>query len=277
MTVHEMLSEGEDSVRHATPISDEELVSMIDYVLETRSYTAASNPEWTVAVDSPSVHFIKRSIKSSGTVRTRSWAKVPGVPPQALFKCVYDCALRLQFDKYFTRFEVSRSIDHVTDVVVSQLDSPVGISDREFVEWRRCFLPELRDKSSMVYAIELRSCDDSQCSASVRPSSKRVERAETWLSGYVFKWWLDENGEPQGSEIFVMSEVDLRGSLPKLFVNTAVSSGPVKWSASLVDAAKRLCEAQGAKDLNQREEELEELLGVKRGARALSHVLQHTS
>ena len=196
MTVHEMLSEGEDSVRHATPISDEELVSMIDYVLETRSYTAASNPEWTVAVDSPSVHFIKRSIKSSGTVRTRSWAKVPGVPPQALFKCVYDCALRLQFDKYFTRFEVSRSIDHVTDVVVSQLDSPVGISDREFVEWRRCFLPELRDKSSMVYAIELRSCDDSQCSASVRPSSKRVERAETWLSGYVFKWWLDENGEP---------------------------------------------------------------------------------
>lgn len=278
MTVHEMLAEGEDSVRHSTPISEEELLSMVEYILETRSFSEASHPEWTIAVDSPSVNFIKRPIKKSGTVRTRSWAKIAGVPPQALLKCVYDCKLRLDFDEYFVRFQVSRSIDDAMDVLVSQVDSPVGISDREFVEWRRCFLSELRDdRASLVYAIELRSCDDSQCSASVRPSPKRVERAETWLSGYVFKWWLDENGAPRGSEVFVMSEVDLRGSLPKIFVNNAVTSGPVKWSSSLADAGRRLCASKGVKDLSKSDRELEELFGVPRGNRGASGVVQSTS
>lgn len=265
MTVRDMLAEANDSVRHKSPISPEELESMVDFVLDTRALTAKSNPEWSFQVSSSNLNFIKQIDESTGVLRSRSWIKVDDVPPQVLFYCLYDPTTRMAFDKFYDRFQVSRRVEPGLDVLISEIDTPMGLSNREFLEWRRCRLPDLSrppaSRSSIQYVIYLRSCADAECSTDIRPSTKKVERAEVWLSGYVIQWWLDENGQPLGSELLVMSQIDSRGHIPKFLANSATSSSPSKWALSLTEAAKKLCASKNI-DMKMSDAEIEKCLGV---------------
>ena len=267
LNVHDMLAERIDSVRHRNPISEDEIVSMTEFVLETRAYCKQSHPNWSYPISSPSFSFIKSADDLSGVVRTRSWMRAADIPPQALFYCIYNSEARLKFDKYFVRFEVSRVVNPLLDVLISEIRAPVGVTNREFVEWRRVLIPDVSGdeerQNGARYAIQLRSCDDSECSEVILPSSKHVERAEVWLSGYVFKWWVDDDGKVKGSEVLVMSQVDWRGSIPKFIMNTATVDGPGKWSHSLIDAAAQVCREKQA-DVSMSDKVLEEIFGIPR-------------
>ena len=265
-TVDRILSLKHDSERHIVPISREEIESMVAYVKETREYTASTHPGWDYSINSPEFNFIRRTDNTSDLVRTRSWIKVPRVPPQVLFHLLTDPKQRKSFDKYYLRFEVSRKVSDDLDILISEVDAPIGMSNREFVEWRRVSVPVSSDvgRKEAVYAIELRSCDDDQCSPNIRPRTKGIERAETWLSGYVMTWWLDPvTGEPLGSEILVMSQIDMRGMIPQMFVNLVGGvSAPTKWCRSIVDASVKFCKNYNI-DMNMTDAEIEKILGIE--------------
>ena len=263
MTVQNMFAEANDRIRHETPISNEEMDSMVEYVLETKSFQPGTHPDWAYPIHSATFNFIKQVDGATGVMRSRSWTKIPDIPPQALIYCLVDCKTRMGFDKYYNRFEVSKSVEPGLDVLISEVDAPIGISNREFVEWRRCLLPAPTcGKEASQYIIYLRSCDDHECSATVRPSTKKVQRAEVWMSGYVIQWWIDDEGHVLGSELLVMSQIDGKGSIPKFVVNAASSSGPAKWSASLVEAAKKLCAAKKI-DIKMSNEDIDRILEVR--------------
>ena len=264
----DMLAEKEEILRHRCPISEEELLSMVEYLRDTMSYTPATHPEWNYEVDTSTFNYIRRFEESAGAMRTRTRLRIPNVSPQAVFCCLFDPAKRLAFDKYYTRFEVSRVIDPDLEVLVSEIDAPVGVSNREFVEWRRRLLPkfsDLTERSNVQYVIYLRSCESDECSASVspNPNTKKVERAEAWISGYLMNWWFDEeNGEILGTEVLIISQLDNRGMIPKFLMNTLTSSGPKKWATSLVNAVCKLSESVDIHSTN--DVDLERLFNVVR-------------
>ena len=263
LTTDDMLAEKEESRRHRCRISLEELQSMVKYVEHTLEYTKESHPEWSYETDTPTYKYIKRLDGNAGVLRSRTLLRVPGVPPQALFDCLFNPESRLAFDKFYTRFEVSRVVEDDLDVLVSEVEAPLGVSNREFVEWRRMYLPNLSHaRQYMRYVIYLRSCDDSECSPEVQPKQKKVERAEAWMSGYIMKWWF-QDGQLMGSELLVISQVDNKGMLPKFLVNTVTASGPKKWASSLRDAVCKIC--LNKIDINSMsDEELEAHFNIRR-------------
>jgi hypothetical protein len=260
-TVHDMLNEHDETKRHRIPISMEELNSMVEFVEGTKLYTPSSHPEWKYNTD-PHFHYIKRVDDSTGVLQSRSWIKIPGVPPQVVFHALYNSNARRAFDKYYNRFEVSRVVSPNLDVLISEISLPM-VSNREFVEWRYSCTPASNSgsRSEHRYVIYLRSCDSSACSDEVCPSTKKkVERAEVWMSGYIVSWWFaPDNSTILGSELLVLSHVDSRGSLPKIALTAMGSSGPSKWANSLEEYVKRITKEKRI-NLDMSDEAISEVL-----------------
>jgi hypothetical protein len=71
-------------------------------------------------------------------------------------------------------------------------------------------------------------------------------RAEVWLSAYLIQWWKDEEtGEVLGSEVMVMTQIDIKGLIPKYLVNALSSSAPKKWVKGVTSAATKELEDRG--------------------------------
>jgi hypothetical protein len=70
-----------------------------------------------------------------------------------------------------------------------------------------------------------------------RPVGKNNVRAEVWLSGYLIQWWKDTDGTVLGSQVLVMTQIDVKGLIPKYLVNALSSSGPKRWVKSVTAAA----------------------------------------
>lgn len=269
LSVEDMLTQSDESIRHSTPISEVELGSMVEYVEQTKSYTKENNPTWSYLVSTPTFNYIKTVDEVTDVLKSRSWVKVPLVPPQVLFYLLHNSKERIQFDKYYTRFEVSRVVDESLDVLISEIDAPLGISNREFLEWRRIAMPPSLSapKADIKYVVYLRSCGDRECSELVKPNPnpKKVQRAEVWMSGYITSWWIsEETGEILGSQLLVMSHVDGRGSIPKIAVkavNALSQSGPTKWTTSLINRANRFCQEKGI-SVSMSDSDIEAAIGL---------------
>ncbi len=266
-TVHDMFGERDDMRRHRIPISVDELNSMVEFVESTRAFTPKSHPEWKFKGDSLTFQYIKRLDEVTGVLQGRSWLKIRDVPPQVVYHALHDHSARMAFDKFYIRFDVSRELDSNLDVLVSEIDLPMGMANREFVEWRYSSFPHNDEARDGRYVIYLRSCDDSACSEKVRPNTnkKKVERAEVWMSGYVITWWV-ENGVVVGSEVLVLSHVDSRGKLPKFALSAVGSNGPSKWAHSLEDYVKRICKEKKI-DTKMSNEDIVSVLKVVRVAK----------
>lgn len=243
-SIEDMLAEENYLRRHNVPISTEEIESMIRYSFSTINFKFAD--ETSYDLNGSQLQFIRMSAGQKDLVRTRLRIRVPNVPPQVLFYCVKDPTTRLSFDKTYRRFELSRKVDDFLDILISEVSAPLGISNREFVEWRRIRLPDIGERRErLIYAVQLRSCSESQCSNEIGPSSHNVQRAETWISGYIFKWWFDENMGILGSEVLVLSQVDPCGRLPRGLVQSSTFLDPRKWVNRLVDCAAKCCATRG--------------------------------
>lgn len=237
-TVYEMFAERNDAVRHATPISEVELDSLIQYVEATRKFSdflevPASLPaEWSLCSEGEEFDCFKSIDESTGIVRTRTWAHIRGVPPQTLFFILSDSQTRRMWDKHYAKFEPEWTdpADPRLDILDAVVSAPLGFANREFLEWRRT---RLALSKGDPFAIYLRSWNESGAG---RPVSKGAVRAEVWLSGYLISWW-EEDGQVLGAQVMVMTQIDVKGLIPKYIVNALSSSAPRKWVKSVTAAA----------------------------------------
>jgi hypothetical protein len=263
-SIRDLLAEVDDSRRHSVPISAKEIESIMHHLTSHVDTNDCRSGGWVTISEYERVTFMKAKDAATGVMKTRLKLQIPQIPPQVLFYCVKDPLVRASFDSHYRRFEVSRIHDDDLDVVISELKAPVGIANREFVEWRRHHLPAFpQQKDSVVYGIALRSCEDTECSAEVGPALKhKVQRAETWLSGYVFRWWLDENNAILGSEVIVHTHVDPRGKIPKALVNSAAVLNPTKWVSGLTSVATSICNEKNI-SVGMTDQEIESVLSIR--------------
>ncbi len=190
--------------------------------------------------------------------------KVRDIPPQVLFYCVNDPTERKAFDSGIVRFEVSSVIEENLDVIISEVSTPPGISNREFVEYRRVLLPKgCESQDARSYISYFRSCPDNVCSPGIWPKMKGVERAETWLSAYIFKWWMDENNKPVGSTLQIISKVDPRGSVPKKIPANILNRQARKWIKLLNGHSRSFCH-NNSLNVSMSDQELDTKLGLNK-------------
>jgi hypothetical protein len=232
-SIEEMLMEKSDQVRHATRISKNEILSVIEYVEATKTFSSSSlSNGWSLCSEGENFDCFKSIDESTGIVRTRTWAKLPNVPPQTLFHILYNCEARKSWDHHYSRFVSEWSDNDQLDIIDAVVSAPFGCASREFLEWRRKNVPA-RNRTDRTgnFVIYLRSFDDN------RPVGKNNVRAEVWLSGYLIQWWMSPEGEPLGSQVLVMTQIDVKGLIPKYLVNALSSSGPKRWVKSVTAAA----------------------------------------
>ena len=241
-SIEEMLAQKADDIRHATRISKFEILSVIDYVEQTKKFSidpsSITHTGWSLCSEGENFDCFKSIDESTGIVRTRTWAKLRSVPPQTLFHILYQTEARKNWDHHYARFESEWTDpnDPELDIIDAVVTAPFGCANREFLEWRRRFVPEKnRTNRDGTFVIYLRSYDDVDRN---RPVGKNNVRAEVWLSGYLIQWWKDEStGQVLGSQVLVMTQIDVKGLIPKYLVNALSSSGPKRWVKSVTAAA----------------------------------------
>ena len=252
MSVDEMFAEKNDEIRHLTKISDLEIRSVISYVEGTRWFSEATPDKlpagWSICSQGDSFDTFKSIDESSGVVRTRTWAKIAGVPPHTLFYILYKNSARKSWDHHYARFETEwvDPADPTLDIIDAVVAAPFGCANREFLEWRKRSVPEPnRPERSGKFVIYLRSWSP----MGGRPVGKGCVRAEVWLSGYLIQWWTDPTtGSVLGSDVMVMTQIDIKGLIPKYIVNALSSSAPRKWVKGVTTAAIAELDKRGFKD-----------------------------
>lgn len=258
-SVEEMLMEKNDEIRHAVPISQEEIDSVASYVLTTKNFSSSQTSEWTKCSEGELFDCFKSIDEGSGLVRTRTWAKIPGVAPQCLFHILYNNEARKKWDHHYARFDTiwkdegSEELD-ILDAIVQ---APFGCANREFMEWRRKkIIP--KEKKSGQFVIYLRSWSGTAC----RPVLKAHVRAEVWLSAYLIQWWKDEKtGLVLGSEIMVLTQIDIKGLIPRYLVNALSASAPKRWVKSVTAAAQKEMDTSSC-SMTMQDSELDELYKI---------------
>ena len=239
-TIEEMLDETRDEIRHQVPISEAEIASAVEYVEKTRVFsldTTNSCPkEWSKCSEGETFDCFKSVDELSGLVRTRTWAKIANVPPQCLFHILYDNAARKNWDHHYVKFETVSQQSRDLDILDAIVGAPFGCANREFMEWRRRMVT-----NNEKFVIYLRSWSGSACRAVLKGNV----RAEVWLSIYLVQWWRDTEGNFLGSEVMVMSQVDIKGLIPRYLVNALSASAPKRWVKSVTNAAHKELEERG--------------------------------
>ena len=233
-SIEAMLDQKSDHARHCTRIARKEILSVIHYVERTKKFSECASPGWSLCSEGENFDCFKSIDEATGIVRTRTWAKLPNVPPQTLFHILYNAEARKSWDHHYSRFvsEWTDETDPDLDIIDAVVSAPFGCANREFLEWRRKHVPnQIRAERTGDFVIYLRSFDDN------RPVGKNNVRAEVWLSGYLIQWWKGPDGQPIGSEVLVMTQIDVKGLIPKYLVNALSSSGPKRWVKSVTAAA----------------------------------------
>lgn len=69
-----------------------------------------------------------------------------------------------------------------------------------------------------------------------RPPVKNRIRAETHIAGYVIK---PSAQDPNSTDMCILSQVDIKGNIPKVIVNMVSGRAPADW----VNKLKKACES----------------------------------
>ena len=267
-SVEEMLAEKDEAVRHSTRISRAEIDSVVAHVERTRALSdgtggqAAVGDEWSLCSQGETFDCFKSIDEASGLVRTRTWAKIAGIPPHCLFHILYDNAARKHWDHHYARFDSIWTDGGDVDVLDAIISAPFGCANREFLEWRRRAVPAAdRDERTGKFVIYLRSWS----APTARAVLKGNVRAEVWLSGYLIQWWIDPvTKQALGSDVMVMSQIDIKGLIPRYLVNALSSSAPKKWVRGVTAAAQKELESRKIADscMSMSESQLDQLYGI---------------
>lgn len=256
-TITDLLNEVEEPRRHQSPIEEDEVKSLIGFVDDIIQQNSSGTCLWTSLLHTDHVRLTRSMDGLSHLPRTLTTYMIKDIPPQIVYYCINDPIHRKSFDSGLARFTVARRIDDCLDVVVSEVHAPLGIANREFIEWRR----RMKSKSSNsrtanVYITQFRSCSETECLDTICLKGKRVQRGETWLSAYVIKWWLDENMAPIGATMHILSQVDPKGNVPKQLPRSILVPQAKKWLSQLTAHAHELCEKKGV-NCSMSDDELE--------------------
>jgi hypothetical protein len=145
-----------------------------------------------------------------------------------VYKAIVDIEVRKSWDKNFDIYEKIESNEKY-DVLYMILKSPVMfISQRELIQQRKIY-SNPSDESKLIH---FKSCVHEKY-----PITEKYVRAETIISGYHIQ---SHDYNKSKTKICIISQTDIKGSLPKNFVNQMAAKGPREWILCLLKALFKL-------------------------------------
>jgi len=76
------------------------------------------------------------------------------------------------------------------------------------------------------------------------PPHKNRVRGETHIAGYILK---PSARDPKSTDLCILTQVDIKGSIPKIIVNMVAGKAPAEWVHKLVKACERARKEKEAK------------------------------
>ena len=143
-----------------------------------------------------------------------------------VFYNIFDPEKRQSWDTNFT--EISVINDEDCEILYCQLQSPFGVTPRDFLQYRKALL-----SPSEHLCILMRSADHD-----ARPYKPGFIRAESYISGYIMRQNAND------CEVFIMSQTDIKGLIPKWIVNMMASKAPAQWVDNLLKSCQKVLDKQ---------------------------------
>lgn len=241
-------------LKHQMPISPTECRFL--YEKEAEPLTANG---WELAVDRKLIKVLKfvppdSSRADTGTsVLVRAYAVLPMTRIETCFYNIYDPKKRQSWDSNFAEISVIPTPD--SEILYCVLQSPFGVTPRDFLQYRRANR-ELGEDGSSVLIIIMRSAAHAE-----KPPIPGYIRAESYISGYVMR----QRGKD--CHLFIMSQTDVKGLIPKWIVNMMAAKAPAQWVDNLVKSCNN-CVKDFSNDVSKMNDFLSEYVEEKLGGTA---------
>lgn len=185
--------------------------------------------DYTLVVDKkdPPLKGYKKLVEGSPIIMVRCDVECKGIRPHECFQLIYDFDIRRTWDKNLPTQEVFETIDDKIDYIYSMFKAPWGVANRDFCQYRRWEY----DQKGLEYIIYMLSVDHEKC-----PTIKDNVRAHTYISGYTVK---KHPTDPNSCQMMIISQVDIKGLVPKFIVNGVAASGPSSWASDQIKSAAK--------------------------------------
>ena len=212
-------------LKHRMPI----LASESRFIYEKEA-EPLDGPGWDLTVNRPLIKVLRYIETSSGSsassppVLVRAYAKIPNTTMENVFYHISDTVQRTEWDTTFADFSlIPEGRSPSCDILYCMLNSPFGVTPRDFLQYRRTIV-----KTDSITLL-MRSAEHP-----AKPSVSGCIRAETYISGYVIRQ------SPSGCDLFLMSQTDIKGLIPKWIVNMMAAKAPAQWVNNLARSCAKL-------------------------------------
>lgn len=192
---------------------DPEVKKLLDIIKEP-----TSGQGWTLAVNEKNVTFYKKMSCNSPLVLVKGMAVVEGVPLEVMWKSISDITLRARWEPIFSAFEHVASNPDGSEVIYCVMKTPFPVTNRDFVH-RQTLLLDYPAKGQAV--IHFMSVEHAS-----KPAKGSPVRAQTVISGYLIK---EMSKFPLRCSIHIVTQVDMKGSIPKTLINAFAAGGSRGW------------------------------------------------
>jgi len=184
--------------------------------------------KWDTVINTPLIKIDKIKPEDSPVLLLRAWAVIENFTPKEVFDQIYDTENRVKWDPVTMGLRVVEQIDENAAVIYFYVKTPFGITERDFVQ-RRGFAFDYPEKGSIIMSFE-------SCTHPSAPPLKNRIRGETHIAGYLLK---PSSTRPGCTDLCILSQVDIKGSIPKAIVNMVAGKAPADWVKKLTKACER--------------------------------------
>lgn len=157
-------------------------------------------------------------------------ATLNGFTKEEIFEAISNVKIRMQWDKIFSEFKIiETNNEEQWEVLYMSIKAPSLVKDRDFVQkrkiWKNFPTPEstIINFKSVVHKLA--------------PEYPKFVRADTIISGYFIKT-LSLN--PVKTLISIISQTDIKGSIPAWIVNSAAQKAPKEWINNLMKGCEKV-------------------------------------
>ena len=199
---------------------DKDLKTLVDLMNEKPTKEMG----YSQVIDEKMAKIYKRHSEGTDVILIKCIAHIP-FPKDIIFEAIANLDIRKSWDSVFSELKVvNHNGENGAEILYMIIKSPVFlVEDRDFVQQRKMWRNFPSQNSHILHFISVESAD---C-----PRKKKLTRAETIISGY----YILDDPEREGESILgILSQTDIKGSIPVWLVNKFAPKSSKGWVKSLL-------------------------------------------